>query len=189
MIRRSRFLTYLGQAAEEERARSFVDEVRQRHPDATHHCWAYNLGPPGDTARIGMSDDGEPKGTAGRPMLTALLHSELGEVVAVCARYYGGTKLGTGGLARAYGGGVRGALEQVPTEVRRELIELAVHVDYPYSDVVERLLVREEVQLDDRIFGQRVLFRCRVDAAYVEELRADVADATRGSATIESRGT
>ncbi|NNM34820.1 MAG: DUF1949 domain-containing protein, partial [Gemmatimonadetes bacterium] len=113
---------------------------------------------------------------------------DLGEVVAVCARYYGGTKLGTGGLARAYGSGVRGALEQVPTEIRRELIELAVQVDYAYSDVVERLLGRDAVQVDERIFGQRVLFRCRVDVEHVEGLRAEVADATRGSATIEPRG-
>ena len=185
VIRRSRFVTYLAPANEEEGARAFIEDIRQRHPGATHHCWAYNLGPPGDTARVGMSDDGEPKGTAGRPMLAALLHSEVGEVVAVCARYYGGTKLGTGGLARAYGGGVREALDQVPTQVRRETVGISIQVDYAYSDVVERLLDRDEVQIEDRSYGQSVRFRCRVDAGHFEALKVALADATRGSAGIQ----
>lgn len=188
VIRRSRFLTFLGPAPDEDRARAFIDEVRQQHPSATHHCWAYNLGPPGDTGRIAMSDDGEPKGTAGRPMLTALLHSDVGEIVAVCARYYGGTKLGTGGLARAYGSGVRSALDQLPTQVRRELVRLIVEVDYPFSDVVERLLADERVQVEDRTYDEVVRFHCSVDVDHVARLTSDVADATRGSATIESRG-
>ncbi|HSR43143.1 MAG TPA: YigZ family protein, partial [Longimicrobiales bacterium] len=106
VVRRSRFVTTLARAPDAEAAAAFVQRIRDEMPDATHHCWAFVAGPPGNTRAMGMSDDGEPHGTAGRPMLTALLHGGVGEVVAVVARWFGGTKLGTGGLARAYAGGV-----------------------------------------------------------------------------------
>ncbi|MGI9625976.1 MAG: IMPACT family protein, partial [Longimicrobiales bacterium] len=80
-VRKSRFVTFLAHAPNSEAAKAFVQELRERHATATHHCWAFNAGPPGSTASIGLSDDGEPKGTAGRPMLHALLHSEVGEAV------------------------------------------------------------------------------------------------------------
>ncbi len=94
VIRRSRFVTSLGRAANRAEALAFVQGIRDRHPRATHHCWAFNAGAPSSTTHVGMSDDGEPRGTAGRPMLTVLLNSDVGEVVVACARYYGGTRLG-----------------------------------------------------------------------------------------------
>ena len=185
VIRRSRFLTYLGHADEVEQARRFIDAIRELYPDATHHCWAYNLGPPGDTARIAMSDDGEPRGTAGRPMLNALLHSDVGEVVAVCVRYYGGTKLGTGGLARAYGGGVREALDRVSTSLKKEVVAVTIATDYPHSDAVERILACEQVRIEDRAYGEQIRFHCEVDADFLSRLTEALADATRGSARID----
>ncbi|MGD9326788.1 MAG: YigZ family protein, partial [Desulfobacterales bacterium] len=92
-IKRSRFIATVARAFTEEDAKAFISIIKNEFPDATHNCWAYVAGPPGDTARIGMSDDGEPHGTAGKPILTALLHSEIGEIVAVVTRYFGGTKL------------------------------------------------------------------------------------------------
>jgi len=103
-ILRSRFITSVAHAPDAAAAHAFVQSIREEFPDATHHCWAFVAGPPASTTHIGMSDDGEPGGTAGRPMLTALLHGGAGEIVAVCTRYYGGVKLGTGGLSRAYSG-------------------------------------------------------------------------------------
>ena len=113
-ISRSRFITTVARASTIDEATDFIRRVGAEFADATHNCWAYVIGPPGDTARIGMSDAGEPHGTAGRPMLSALLYSGVGDVVAVVTRYYGGTKLGTGGLVRAYGGGVQQALATLP---------------------------------------------------------------------------
>src|SRR5690606_7146777 len=104
--------------------------LRAEYPDATHNCWAFVAGPPGDTASIGMSDAGEPHGTAGRPMLDVLLHSDVGEVVAVVTRYFGGTKLGTGGLVRAYGGAVQHALAELPTTLHVERTRLAFTTGY-----------------------------------------------------------
>ncbi len=100
VVRRSRFLTTLAHAPDPAAAQAFVEVIKREMSDATHHCWAYVAGPPGSTARVGASDAGEPRGTAGRPMLNVLLHGGIGEVVAVTSRWFGGTKLGTGGLAR-----------------------------------------------------------------------------------------
>src|SRR5215217_5406636 len=119
-IERSKFVTTVAPAPTIDDAQAFLAAMRAEFPDATHNCWAYVVGPPGSTTRIGMSDDGEPHGTAGRPMLTMLLHGGLGDVAAVVTRYYGGTKLGTGGLVRAYGGAVQEALLGLPRAERVE---------------------------------------------------------------------
>ena len=110
-IKRSRFIATLGYTPTREEARAFVDRVRAEFQDASHTCWAFLVGPPGSTVTVGMSDDGEPHGTAGRPMLNVLHHSGVGDLTAVVTRYFGGTKLGKGGLVRAYSGGVQRALE------------------------------------------------------------------------------
>ncbi|NLG62975.1 MAG: hypothetical protein GX539_12100, partial [Candidatus Cloacimonetes bacterium] len=101
MVQRSRFIATLAHAPDVESARAFIEEVRAEFPDATHNCWAFVAGPPGSTSHVGFSDAGEPHGTAGRPMLDVLLHSGIGEVAAVVTRYFGGVKLGKGGLVRA----------------------------------------------------------------------------------------
>src|SRR4051812_41080368 len=107
-IKRSRFLCAVAPAGSEEAAQDFVRRVRKEHPTASHNCFAYVIGPDGRLHRA--SDDGEPGGTAGTPMLQVLLGREVRDTVAVVTRYYGGIQLGAGGLARAYGGGGAGAL-------------------------------------------------------------------------------
>src|SRR5665811_1552158 len=104
IILRSRFITTAGPASGSEEARAFVAAVRSEFADASHNCYAFVAGPPGSSAQVGMSDDGEPGGTAGRPMLAALLGCGIGDIVVVVSRYFGGTLLGTGGLVRAYAG-------------------------------------------------------------------------------------
>lgn len=184
VVRRSRFLTALARAPDAAAAHAFVAAMRDEHPDATHHCYAFVAGPPGSTAHIGMSDDGEPHGTAGRPMLTALLHSEVGEVVAVCTRYYGGVKLGTGGLSRAYGGGVKRALQDLPTELEVQRVEIAVTVGYRHVDGVRRLLEESETVVLDESFGEQVRFLFAVAAHAWPALERAIGDATQGAAEI-----
>ncbi len=157
-IRRSRFITTLAHTDSRERVLAFVECIRREFPDATHHCWAYNAGPPGDTARVGQSDDGEPHGTAGRPMLNQLLHSGVGEIAAVTARYFGGVKLGTGGLTRAYQNGVKEALALLPTVEKSVLCRAIAGVDYPHLDRFYRLLSRFQARVSEENFGERALF-------------------------------
>ena len=185
VIQRSRFITTVAHAPDPDAAHAFLASIRDEFPDATHNCWAFLAGPPGSTSRIGMSDDGEPHGTAGRPMLTALLHSGVGEVVAVSTRYYGGTKLGTGGLSRAYSGGVVIALKQMPREekVDRRLVSLTLS----YSDVdsVQRLIAQREWVLTDEVFGSDIRLEILVPVSEIEQVHSLIADQTRGSGIVE----
>jgi uncharacterized YigZ family protein len=183
-IQRSRFHTALAHAPTAEAAHAFVAAERDATPDATHHCWAFVAGPPGSTAHIGMSDDGEPHGTAGRPMLTTLLHADVGEVVAVCTRWYGGVKLGTGGLGRAYAGGVKLALASLPSEIRVERVDIVLTVGYADVDAVQRLLAELDVVVEAEEYGVDVRYRCAAPADEVDALEARVADLTRGSAVV-----
>ena len=115
-IKKSRFITYLQHTEGLEQAKAFWAEIKAQHPNARHHCWAAVAGKPTDSQQLGFSDDGEPAGTAGKPMLSALQGSQVGEISAVVVRYYGGVLLGTGGLVRAYGNGVQQALKLLETE-------------------------------------------------------------------------
>ena len=184
-IRRSRFITSIAHADTPESAHRFIDEIRAEFDDATHNCWAFVAGAPGDTARIGMSDDGEPHGTAGRPMLTALLHSGVGEIVAVSTRYYGGVKLGTGGLSRAYSGGVVHALEGLPTEEKVDRRPVTITVGYADVDGIQRLVSERSWVLAAEAFGEEVRLDLLIPADEVEEARSVVADRTRGSGVVE----
>ena len=114
IIRRSRFLTHCAHTPGMEAARAFVEQIRTKHADATHNCWAFVAGAPGHSGQVGFSDDGEPHGTAGRPMLQVLLHCGVGEITMVVTRWFGGVKLGTGGLVRAYQDSVRENLATLP---------------------------------------------------------------------------
>jgi uncharacterized YigZ family protein len=112
-IKKSRFITLLQPTPGVEAAKAFIQQVKSQHPSARHHCWAFVAGAPSDSQQLGFSDDGEPAGTAGKPILGQLMGSGIGEITAVVVRYYGGIKLGTGGLVRAYGNGVQLALAQL----------------------------------------------------------------------------
>ena len=185
-IDRSRFICTVQRVIAPDEAQSFIKEMNTEFADATHNCWAYVAGPPGNTNRVGMSDAGEPHGTAGRPMLTVLLHSGVGEIAAVVTRYYGGTKLGTGGLVKAYGGLVQLALAALPRAERVDYVELVVVIDYPNIAVVQQLLPSFEAVVWAQEYEVRVRYQVRVPMPNLEAFRAALADATRGEAKIEA---
>ncbi|MEQ9496562.1 MAG: YigZ family protein [Deltaproteobacteria bacterium] len=184
-IDRSRFIGSLTHVESVEAARAFIDEVSAEYADATHNCWAYVVGPPGSSANIGMSDDGEPHNTAGRPMLNVLLHADVGDVVAVVTRYFGGTKLGRGGLVRAYGGAVQAALDAA---TRTERVAWSQHVltfDYAAKQALEKHYPTFEVVVDEEIFGAQIQHRVRLPEPKVEAFLAAANDATRGQVVVE----
>ena len=184
VISRSRFITTIAHAPTVQDAREFIDAMRAEFPDATHNCWAYVTGPPGDTASIGMSDAGEPHGTAGRPMLDVLLHSGIGEIAAVVTRYFGGTKLGTGGLVKAYSGAVQQALADLPTRPR--VVQTRVRVTVPYSDVevLRRTLQEVEAGITAEDYTDVVTYEALVPIDHIERCRATIADRTAGRAVF-----
>lgn len=184
-VRRSRFITTISRARTRAEAESFIADVRAEFRDATHNCWAFVAGPPGSSAVIGMSDDGEPHGTAGRPMLEALLHSGVGEIAAVVTRYFGGVKLGKGGLGRAYAGGVAHALASMPRAERVERRRLRVVCDYPARDPLLRLAAELDAELLAEDYGVDVTLLLAVPAGRTTRFRERVAGVTGGRAVVE----
>ena len=132
-----------------------------------------------------MSDDGEPHGTAGRPMLTVLLHSGVGEIAAVVTRFYGGTKLGTGGLVKAYGGAVQLALETMPRAERIDWVTVAVTIGYASVTIAQQQFVRYEAEMVEQQYGVDVRYLLRVPRPHLVELREALANATSGEAHFE----
>ncbi len=180
VILRSRFITTLALAPTVDAARAFVTAVRAEFADATHNCWAYVVGAPGSTAQIGMSDDGEPAGTAGKPMLNVLLGSGVGDVAAVVTRYFGGAKLGTGGLVRAYSGGVKTALQQLPVAEKVERVLLRVILPYRLYQPLERLLPAFEAEVIESQFAAEVTLRVRLPVEHVNDWRGALRELSAG---------
>src|SRR5689334_22504590 len=129
------FLAVVGPAADEAAAKALLAALEREMPDATHHCWAWRLGSP---PRERSSDAGEPAGTAGMPMLQVLRGAGLSDVLAVVVRWFGGTKLGKGGLARAYAAAAREAVQGLPVLSRVPTVRLAVEVAYERVGAVKR---------------------------------------------------
>lgn len=185
-INRSRFLCALAPAATEEEAQEFVARVRREHPTATHNCYAYVIG--ADASVQKASDDGEPGGTAGVPMLQMLTRREVCYVVAVVTRYYGGVKLGAGGLIRAYGGVVGEALDALGTRTRRRFRLATVTVGHQRAGRLENELRATGRTVRDVRYAAEVTIEIALPDADVEEFRRWLADATAGEARVELGG-
>ncbi len=183
VIRRSRFITTLAPAATEDEVKAFIEDIRSRSPDATHHCFAYCLGP-SSSQKVGMSDDGEPHNTAGRPMLNVLQHSSVGDVVAVVTRYFGGTKLGTGGLVRAYSGGVQRALATLTVTEKITWSHLQMVVDYSALEQLRRLCPSFEAEIKDKVFAAQVEVSVRVPEERADAFLAAITDRVRDKITV-----
>jgi uncharacterized YigZ family protein len=130
IVTRSRFICYLKHCSSAANAKAFIKELQILHPQANHHCYAFIAGRSENSQLYGFSDDGEPSGTAGKPMLAMLMGSNVGEVCAVVVRYFGGTKLGPGGLQRAYGGSVRQALTLLVTKLKIPMVRKTLACQY-----------------------------------------------------------
>lgn len=186
-IRRSRFISLLARCADEAAARAFVDAARDRYPDARHHCSASVVPVAGQHDAEHSSDDGEPAGTAGRPMLDVLKAAELGQVAVVVVRYFGGVLLGTGGLVRAYSDATREVLEglAVVRAEPRHLLEIeAEHAD---AGVLEHGLQQLGIAPRSRDFTGRVT-RLVVAAADAEDATARIAALSSGRAKVHALG-
>ncbi len=183
-IRRSRFIATVAHAPTKEDAKTFISIIRNEFPDATHNCWAYVAGPPGDTARVGMSDDGELHGTAGRPILSVLLHSDIGEIVAVVTRYFGGTKLGRGGLVRAYSSSVKNALAGLSVKEKRDVISLTVTFDYSRITAVKEMIESFDSEITEDDYGADVSFTIELPKNNKSSFIHAITDLTRGEILI-----
>ncbi|WP_333617567.1 IMPACT family protein [Mixta calida] len=185
IIKKSRFITMLAHTEGVEAARAFVQQVKAEHPTARHHCWAYVAGHPDDSQQLGFSDDGEPSGTAGKPMLAQLMGSQVGEITAVVVRYYGGIMLGTGGLVKAYGGGVQQALRQLARKQKIPMRRFQLRCDYAQLSDIERLVQRFEGELLKTDFLDVVSITLALPWAQVAGFTQNLTDVSRGMLTLE----
>lgn len=182
-VKRSRFLCTLTRVTDEQAARAAVDRMRKQHWDAGHHCSAFVLGPDAQLQR--SSDDGEPAGTAGAPMLEVLRGREVSDVVAVVTRWFGGVLLGAGGLVRAYGDAVRAGLDEVGVLRRELLTQHELTVSHTDAGRLESELRDRGLVVLDAAYGAEVVLRLGVRPADVGGFAPLVAELTAG--TVEAR--
>ncbi|MFL6202384.1 MAG: IMPACT family protein [Thermoanaerobaculia bacterium] len=169
----SRFLAWIGPAADEETAKAALDRLARQYSDASHHCWAWRLGSP---PRERSSDAGEPSGTAGVPILQVVRGAGLSDVLAVVVRWFGGTKLGKGGLARAYAGAAREALAGLPVAQRVPTVRVSLRIPYEKVGAVKRLIHPPEVELESEIYTEAAQLVLAVHEERREALREALAD-------------
>ncbi|HOA77857.1 MAG TPA: YigZ family protein [Bacilli bacterium] len=179
IINRSRFICYLYPANTADEAAELLKQIKKRHYDATHHCYAYILGETGATAR--NNDDGEPAGTAGAVIYEVLKKNELTNTLAIVVRYFGGIKLGAGGLIRAYGGTVAKAIETVNKIKIEKTISLTIEVDYAFYDQIEKNL---EPFQTEKIFSDKVIIKLKVPENRNESLTRELTNITGGNIKI-----
>ena len=187
-IKRSRFITVVRRVASPEEARALVADARDEFPDARHHCSAWVISTEGGNDMLHSSDDGEPSGTAGRPMLDALAGSGLSDVAAVVVRYFGGTLLGTGGLVRAYTDSVNECLRGAAVVERVTRSRQRVHLRHDVAGRVEADLRARGYEVVDVAYGVTAV---ELDLAVddVERFSAELAAVTAGTASATDVGT
>ncbi|MEZ2349267.1 YigZ family protein [Caballeronia sp. RCC_10] len=179
-IRKSRFIALAIPVTDRDAAMRELDRLRAEHPGATHVCWALLAG-----GQSGMSDDGEPSGTAGRPILEVLRHHEVDGVLAAVVRYYGGIKLGAGGLVRAYTDAIATAMQSAERVERIERGLMNVDIDYADEARVRRWIEQRDAELVDSAYAMTVRLVVRMPAAERESAAAELRDLTNGRAIIE----
>ncbi|KLV03218.1 elongation factor [Photobacterium aquae] len=179
-IKKSRFITYLAHTPSIEAAKAFVQHIKEKHYDARHNCWGFVAGRPEDSMKWGFSDDGEPSGTAGKPILAQLSGSGVGEITAVVTRYSGGIKLGTGGLVKAYGGGVQQALGVLQTKEKILTTDLKLSCEYNQVSLVEALLVEFGGQQQHADYADRVAMVVSLDCRKADAFRATLFNRSGG---------
>jgi uncharacterized YigZ family protein len=170
--RKSRFIAHAGRVGTREEAMAFLQSVRDRYPDARHHCWAYLVGDPETATSAAMNDDGEPSGTAGKPILNVIQHKGIGDVMVVVARYFGGVKLGAGGLVRAYAGATEAVLSELPVAARVPLETVRMDMDFAHEQAVRHWAGERDAEVLAIDYGEGVTMRLRLPAEQCDELKS-----------------
>ncbi|WP_018132937.1 YigZ family protein [Effusibacillus pohliae] len=182
IIKKSEFIGYAMPAETEEAAVAFIQSIQKKHWDATHNCYAYQIGPHDEFQK--SNDDGEPSGTAGKPILEVIKRKVLKNVVVVVTRYFGGIMLGAGGLVRAYGQAADAALQAAGIVTRSLLQTVHVEIDYTWLGKVEHETLQAGCFIDQTEYADRVRLSVLVPVEETEPYRKRIANATHGQAEI-----
>lgn len=181
--KKSRFIATLAPVESEEEALVFIEAVRKKYYDARHNCFAFILGENAGLERC--SDDGEPSGTAGRPMLEVLRGAGLTNVAAVVTRYFGGTLLGTGGLVRAYTQAMQEAVNGCNIVTMRYGIRYRITADYTLTGKLQYLFAKRQITIEDTVYTDKVAFHVLVPFEAEEAMKKDIIEAAAAKAQIE----
>ena len=184
--KKSRFIANVAHVETEEEALAFLEEIRTEHRMARHNVYAYVLreGGAGSLGRVRYSDDGEPAKTAGTPVLEAIGHAGISDVIVVVTRYFGGILLGTGGLVRAYTAAASGALQSAELVTMRLVVDCSVRLPYALLEQAQRVVSASGAKLSDPVFDDAVTLQWRMPAGTEGPLCQKLGELTRGSAEI-----
>ena len=183
--KKSTFITHLVRVTSEEEAREFIQKMKKKHYDATHVCSCYVVGDNNEITRA--NDDGEPSGTAGAPMLDVLVKNEIKNVCATVIRYFGGTKLGTGGLVRAYGGGVINALKNATLVERKDALEIRLELDYSLNGKIEYEIEKTNFIVNNNLeYTDKIIYTIYVMEEDYDSFQSWIANLTNGQFKILS---
>ena len=180
--KKSRFICHIFKIKSEEEAEEYITAVKKKYWDARHNCYAYVIGERKEFMRC--SDDGEPQGTAGKPMLDVLLGEELYNIAVVVTRYFGGTLLGTGGLVRAYSKAVQEGLKNSILITKNHGVCLLVGIDYNGVGKLQYLFGQENLPILDSRYTESVEFEVLVPKKEEERIKKAVTEATNGKASV-----
>lgn len=186
VVKGSRFIAHAAPVADEVAAQEYIERIAMQFRDATHNCNAYKLGT-GDQALIRFRDAGEPSGTAGKPILQAIENKGLTNIVIVVTRYFGGTKLGTGGLMRAYGGAAQAVLDKCDIKKQTPQTILSIEFPYPLADSVHQILEKFHAQILDTRFRENSIYTVKIAEADASECKTTLRDVSSGKIAIGQR--
>ncbi|MCC4237660.1 YigZ family protein [Vibrio anguillarum] len=183
-IKKSLFITYLAHTPSVDATKAFVAQIKTKHSDARHNCWGFVAGRPEDSMLWGFSDDGEPSGTAGKPILAQLAGSSVGELTAVVTRYYGGIRLGTGGLVKAYGGGVQQALKQLQTIEKKITTKLSLTLDYGFVPIAQSIIAQYEALEVEADYKEQVKFLVEIELRHLDAFTQTIINKSGAKAVV-----
>ncbi len=184
VVRRSRFISRATYTPSVEAAKTFIAEIRHTYPDASHHVYAFAVGY-GASVTNGMTDDGEPAGTAGKPTLAVVKGCGLGDVAVVTTRYFGGTKLGTGGLVKAYTESAQLVLAKIPRIEKIEKETVTFTLPYNLYERVTRLVEHHEGEIEQETFGVEVTLKLILPLSQAPAFAADLAELSAGRISLD----
>jgi uncharacterized YigZ family protein len=174
-IKKSRFIARLDRVSDRDQAMQMLALAKQDYPDARHHCWAYQLGRPSQPTSAAMSDDGEPSGTAGKPILNVIQHKTLGDVMVVVIRYFGGIKLGAGGLVRAYSHACQLAFDNVTAIEKINKQVLSLRCGFGEEQTIRHWLTRYDGDVQKVDYSAHVIMQIALEHHYLPAFHRSLA--------------
>lgn len=175
-VKKSLFHARAAYAVDRTQAMAVLSDCQALYPDARHHCWAYLLGSPSMPTSVAMNDDGEPSGTAGKPMLNVLQHSGIGDIVVVISRYFGGTKLGAGGLVRAYSAATQQVIDNLPTEQHVTMQTVYVQSDFKHEQHIRHCVSLLDGVVDGVDYSSNVVLQVNIPQAEYQSFKKSMAN-------------